>query len=82
MSLQKVEGFTNLRKDTANGGVVNIDKTSFESYRAAKIQAIQKQQEFKSTQHNVEHLQEEINNIKGDLSEIKSILLTLIEKGK
>lgn len=82
MSLKKVEGYSALRKDTANGGVVNVDKTSFESYRYAKMKAVQKQQEFRSTQQDVTDLQEQINNIKGDLSDIKNLLVNLLDKDK
>lgn len=82
MSLEKVEGYSSLRKDTANGGVVNVDKKSFESYKNQRLFALQKSQEVKHTVSSVAKLENEINNIKSDMQDIKQLLLTLIEKGK
>lgn len=82
MSLQKVEGYSNLRKDSSNGGVLNIDRSSYESHKIAKMHAVRKQTEFEHTQQNVSHLQDEINTLKNDLTDIKNILITLLEKGK
>lgn len=82
MSLEKVEGYSSLRKDTANGGVVNVDKKSFESYKNQRLFALQKSQEVKHTVSSVTKLENEINNIKSDMQDIKQLLLTLIEKGK
>lgn len=82
MSLEKVEGYSSLRKDTANGGVVNIDKKSFESYKNQRLFALQKNEETKHTVSSVAKLETEINNIKGDMVEIKLMLQMLLEKGK
>ncbi len=82
MSLEKIEGYSALRKDTANGGVVNVDSKSFQSYKNQRLFAIQKQQELKSTVTTVEKLESEINNIKSDMQDIKLMLQTLLEKGK
>lgn len=82
MSLEKVEGYSSLRKDTANGGVVNIDKKSFESYKHQRLFALQKNEETKHTVSSVAKLETEINNIKGDMVEIKLMLQMLLEKGK
>jgi hypothetical protein len=82
MSLEKVEGYSSLRKDTANGGVVNVDKKSFESYKAQRLFALQKNEEVKHTFNSVAKLETEINNIKSDMQDIKVMLLTLLEKGK
>lgn len=82
MSLVKVEGFEQYKKDTTNGGVINTDKRSFENYKNAKLFALQRNTEQRTTQENVMALQSEINNIKSDLSDIKSILTQLLEKGK
>ena len=75
MNLVNVEGFENYKKDTANGGVVNTDKRSFESYQRAKMHATQRN-------NNVAALETEINTLKSDLHEIKNILTQLLEKGK
>ena len=82
MTLQKVEGYSSLRKDTANGGVVNVDKKSFDSYKTQRLFALQKNEENKHTVDSVARLETEINNIKGDMQDIKVMLQTLLEKGK
>lgn len=82
MSLEKVEGYSSLRKDTTNGGVVNVDKKSFEAYKAQRLFSLQKNEEAKQTISNVAKLEAEINTIKGDMQDIKLMLLSLLEKGK
>lgn len=82
MSLEKVEGFASLRKDTSNGGVVNVDKQTYENYRIQKMIALQRTEETRVATQTVSALQSEINNLKTDLNDIKSILVKLLEKGK
>lgn len=82
MSLIKVEGFNQLRKDTSSGGVVNTDKRSYENYKNSQLYALQKSTEQKQTVESIHNLQSEINSLKSDLSDIKNILVQLIEKGK
>lgn len=80
MSLVKIEGYQNLRKDPSTGGVINVDKRSYDSYMLAKNSASKQVEERKATQESISGLQDEINNIKNDLSEIKGILMSLINK--
>jgi regulator of replication initiation timing len=82
MSLEKVEGFASLRKDTSTGGVVNVDKQTFENYKLQKMIALQRTEETKVAVQSVSSLQSEINTLKSDLNDIKSILVKLLEKGK
>jgi hypothetical protein len=82
MSLEKVEGYSSLRKDTANGGVVNVDRKSFESYKTQRLFALQKQEETKHTVNSVSKLESEINTLKDDMQQIKHMLVSLLEKGK
>jgi hypothetical protein len=81
MSLVQVDGFNSLRKDTATGGVVNVDKKSYEAHKAQKMIAVRNAQAQKSTQESVTMLQDEINILKADLVDIKTLLVKLIEKG-
>lgn len=81
MTLISVEGFNELKKDPTSGGVVNVDKRSYESYLHSKAVAQRNIQQQKVTQDAVVHLQTQINNIEGDLTEIRSLLLQLIQKG-
>lgn len=81
MSLAQVEGFSSLRKDTANGGVVNVDTKMYENHKSQKMIALRNMQQQKSTQDNISNLQREINTIKNDMNDIKSMLIQLLEKG-
>lgn len=81
MSLVQVEGFSNLRKDTASGGVVNVDRKMYENHKMKKMAALRNIQQQKSTQDSVNHLQGEINIIKNDLNDIRGMLIQLLEKG-
>lgn len=80
MSLTKVEGFNSLRKDTANGGVVNVDKMAFNAHKAQKAIALQNVHAQKSTQDSVTRLQDEINTLKTDLTDIKQMLIQILDK--
>ena len=81
MSLAQVEGFSSLRKDTASGGVINVDNRSYEAHRAQKIAAIRNINQQKAAQESVEKLQNEINTIKTDLVDIRTMLAQLLQKG-
>lgn len=81
MSLIGIEGFTNLMKDTSSGGVVNVDKRSYDNYMKTKAIAQRNVQQQKATQDTVADLQNEINNIKGDLTDIRQMLIQILQKG-
>jgi hypothetical protein len=80
--LEKVKGYRDLVKDTANGGVVNIDLSAYEQHKRVKEQILLKQQESKANLDMVQSLQTEINCMKTDMSEIKSLLISIMTKGK
>ncbi len=81
MSLVSVEGYKNLKKDTSSGGVVNVDSRGYKTYLENKKLALQQHEEQRQTQSSVVQLQQEINTIKNDMNDIKSILMQLLEKG-
>jgi len=62
----KVKGHPNLIKDLNSGVILNINKTEIEAARLKKQRA--KQQE------------EDLSNLKNEVSEIKNLLNKLIEK--
>lgn len=80
--LHKVEGYSNLRKDTYSGGVVNVDKTSYLAHQSAKRIAMQQLLEKEQMKNQVETMSDEINNIKGELTEIKGLLMQILNKGQ
>lgn len=81
MTLLNVDGYSNLKKDPSSGGVVNVDKRGYKAYLENKRLALQQYEENKSSQEQVSTLQDEINTMKGEMSEIKSLLIKLLEKG-
>jgi seryl-tRNA synthetase len=80
--LHKVEGFYNLRKDTYSGGIVNVDKNSYQAHQNAKSLAMKQLQEKQELKSDVESMKDEINNIKGELTDIKGLLLQILNKGQ
>jgi len=81
-TLQKVEGYSNLRKDSYSGGIVNIDKNSYTNHQNAKRMALQQLYEKQEMKTEVAGMKEEINNIKEQVSDIKQLLMQLINKGQ
>lgn len=79
--LLKVEGFSNLRKDPSTGGVINVDKKSYDSYKTQKHIAQQKYLQQQIAENNISGMQEEINTIKSDIQDIRSMLIELLKKG-
>lgn len=77
-NLVKVEGFTQYQKDTSAGGVVNVDKRSYDNYIATRSIIRQQKDQQQSTMETVNKLTTEINNIKDDLKDIKNILMAII----
>ncbi len=81
MNLLNVEGYNNFKKDTSSGGIVNVDKNSYESYKLSKNIAQRNLQQQKAAQESVINLQNQINTINDDLVDIKNMLLQLLQKG-
>jgi ABC-type transporter lipoprotein component MlaA len=78
--LLNVEGFSQYKKDTSAGGVVNVDKRSYDNYIATRNILRQRKIEQEATKETVETLAVEINSIKEDMKDIKNILMALINK--
>lgn len=79
--LQKIKGFENLRKDTKNGGVLNVDVSSYEQHKRVKEQLFLKQQEATANLDMVNGLKMEVDCIKSDMTEIKNMLISIMTKG-
>lgn len=73
MSKLKVEGYDSLVRDTRSNGIVNINKTEYQRY-IARIRAREKQGD------EIRSAVKEINNLKAELREIKSLLQEVIKK--
>ena len=80
--LNKVEGFTALRKDSSTGGVVNVDRKAYKARLYEKQIAERRSAEKKIQQQQIKDMESEINSIKDEISDVKEMLLALINKGK
>ena len=69
----KVEGYNNLVRDTKNNAIINTDRTA---YQMAKKRAADAQRQ----RDEIRNASREINNIKCEMHEIKSMLKTLLDK--
>jgi hypothetical protein len=73
MSLVKVTG-TNYIRDTKSMALINTDDTSRNEYYT-KVKLLKTQKD------EINKVKSEIDTIKGDMLEIKSLLYKLLEKG-
>ena len=68
-----VEGQKGLYRDNDTSAIINRDKSAYKSYMARK-----KALETKDNELN--KMKEDIDNVKGELGEIKGLLSTLVQK--
>ena len=71
--LTKVENEDSLRRESSSGSIVNVDKSAWESAR----------QRARATQKSRDDLRKqvrEINTLKCEMHEIKSMLQTIMDK--
>ena len=71
MELRPVEGNKDLARDMDTGAILNINKEAFAGSKRAR----EKREQAK---HQLETNTNDINSIKGELTEIKTMLRTLI----
>ena len=69
----KDEGYNNLVRDTRNNAIINTDRSA---YQMAKKRAADAQRQ----RDEIRNASREINNIKCEMHEIKSMLKTLLDK--
>jgi len=67
----KIENADSLVRDISTGAVINVNTIEFENLKRKRIAEKTKQEE-------IQRQQEEINCIKGELCEIKQMLMQLI----
>lgn len=71
--LVKVVDHANLRRDRNSNAIIDVDETAFGRYLAQK-QARQQQDS------RITHLEDSINKVESDISDIKNLLTRLLEK--
>tara|TARA_Y100001951_G_C11094903_1_gene158782 strand:- start:144 stop:380 length:237 start_codon:yes stop_codon:yes gene_type:complete len=67
-----IEGYKELVKDSESGAILNIDNSAY-------VAAIKRQQIMNDQKQVMENNSRDINSIKSELSEIKTLLKVLIE---
>jgi hypothetical protein len=70
MKFSKVEGHTNLVRDQTTNAIINTDMNEYRNYKS--LQQIKEDEKQK-----IESLENDINIMKDDLSEIKNLLRSL-----
>jgi len=73
MTKLKVEGYESLVRDTRSNGIINTNKTEYQLYMA-RMRAREQQGD------QIRNAVKEINNLKQELYEIKSLLKEVISK--
>ena len=73
MSYLKVEG-TKLVRDTRSGAIINQDKNGLDEY-------LNKRRALESQKNEINNVKSEVKVLREDITEIKSLLLKLLEKG-
>ena len=73
MTIVKIPG-TNLYRDTNSMALLNKDKTGLEDYKM-------KRRMMETQAHEINMVKSEINGIKEDMKELKSLMLRLLDKG-
>ena len=73
MSKLKVEGYASLVRDTISNGIINTNQSEYKMYMA-RVRAREEQGD------KIRSAVKEINNLKAELREIKSLLKEVVKK--
>lgn len=69
IDLLKVKDHENLRRDTFNHAIINVDKQEY-------IACMKKRQKFE----RIEYLEHKVSNLQNDIQDIKQMLQKLVSK--
>ncbi|MAV98434.1 MAG: hypothetical protein CML81_01315 [Rhodobiaceae bacterium] len=69
----KIEGYSNLQKDSRSGAIVNTNVSEYQLYMARR-------ETRKSQADQIKNACREINSIKNELKEIRNLVLELVKK--
>lgn len=73
MAFKRVENSQDLIRDERTGAIIDANVSKLRSAKAAKAKALRKEQEQ-------ENMKSDIATLKDEMSEIKSVLKTIVEK--
>ena len=71
--LYKVEGYKDLRKDKSSGAIINNNKSAYDI-------AIKRAEEAQKQRDEIRETTRELNNLKCEMHEIKSLLQQLVKE--
>ena len=71
--LIKVKDHADLRRDPYSNAVVDVNTDAFKRYKKIKESHLQQQERFES-------MESRINNMESDITDIKSLLIKLLER--
>jgi hypothetical protein len=80
MSKIKVQGYSNLVKDSTSGGVVNSDPQAFIEYQKKRKVALERLNVNKALENRVFDIENDINKVKSDVKDIKDMLSNIVSK--
>lgn len=80
MSKLKVQGYSNLVKDSTSGGIVNDNPQAFIEYQKKRKAALERLNVNKALENRVFDIENDINKVKSDVKDIKDMLSSIISK--
>ena len=69
----KVEGYSELVRDTNSSAIINTNKVAY-------VKAVARAKAASQQRDEIRHATREINNLKGEMHEIKDMLKTLLDR--
>lgn len=82
MEYVKIQDSNSLVRDMSSGAIINNNKEEYLNYIAKVNAHKQLNQTIQQSADEIEVLKTEINSVRNDLSDIKSMLVSLMDKGK
>ena len=75
MEYAKVEGHSHLLRDSKTNSIINTNMIEYQEY-------LNRRNVKEDENQKIQHLESDVDNIKNDLSEIKSLLRSLVNESR
>ena len=73
IQFRKVEGHSNMIRETSSSAIINTDKSAYQIH-------VQRIREARQSSNDLRNAVRDINNLKAEMFEIKSLLKQIVEK--